>query len=745
MRALRIFCGLTCLFVALLISSSALPAAAARPSAVPNGFIDEIVPGLNAISQPTAFAFLPDGRMLITSQGGDLLIYQDGALLASPALSVRERVCSNGERGLLGVTADSNFSANGYIYIYYTFKKYDSCSTNVRETDPVNRLARYRLAANSAVEELVLIDNIPSPNSNHNGGDLQFGNDGYLYIGVGDGGKDYDGGGAGGANDVARDKHTLLGKILRLTRDGDIPADNPFQGANDSARCYDPAAGGNKTAATTPGKHCRETFAWGLRNPFRLAFDPNTSATRFFINDVGQNRSEEIDEGLSGADYGWNCYEGTVTNNTGGPCSPLPSASIAPVFEYQRSPIPTGQPTFFNGCNSITGGAFVPNGVWPATYDGAYLFGDFVCGRMFMLSSVGDDPAASLFTDNLGGSSVTHLAFGPDGATRSLYYADYLDGDIRRVRYVGSANRSPTAALAADLTFGEGPLAVSFDASASSDPDADPLSEYAWDFGDGASITSAQPNITHTYQQIGVYTATLSVSDSRGARSPALAQLRIDVGNSPPVLSIGSPSADTRFSVGQQITLQGSATDQQDGPLSGASLSWEVRLHHDSHIHPYLSGSGNGLLLTTPAPEDLAAAANSYLELIFSAEDSLGRTSTITRELQPHKVNLTFQTQPAGLQINLAGASSGLVAPQTVVSWAAYPLAVSVAEQQSLAGVALRFCAWSSGAAASHTLITPAAEQSYTAIFVPVGEPCQAVTPALPRLFFPMILSRQAR
>jgi glucose/arabinose dehydrogenase len=159
-------------------------------------------------------------------------------------------------------------------------------------------VARYTLSGNDAAKfDKVLIDNIPSPAGNHNAGDLHFGKDGYLYVSVGDGGCDYaNDSGCAGQNDAARDQNVLLGKILRITREGDIPATNPYRGT-DSARC-------NTTGRTGAGKKCQETFAWGLRNPFRMAFDPNASHTRFFINDVGQNAREEIDQGKAGADYG---------------------------------------------------------------------------------------------------------------------------------------------------------------------------------------------------------------------------------------------------------------------------------------------------------------------------------------------------------------------------------------------------------------------------------------------------------
>lgn len=149
----------------------------------------------------------------------------------------------------------------------------------------------------------MLIDSIPSPRGIHNPGDVGFGKDGYLYISVGDGACDYAGdSGCGLQNDAARDPSALVGKILRIARDGSIPSSNPYQGI-DSARC-------NLRGRALPGQKCRETFASGLRNPFRIAFDVNASDTRFYINDVGAHQWEEIDLGAPGADYGWNVREG---------------------------------------------------------------------------------------------------------------------------------------------------------------------------------------------------------------------------------------------------------------------------------------------------------------------------------------------------------------------------------------------------------------------------------------------------
>ena len=282
---------------ALPAAGAALDAPRARSAILPPDFADAQVA---VVSAPTALAFTPDGRLLITTQLGRLRVYANGALLPTAALDLASVVCTNSERGLLGVAVDPAFATNNFVYLYYTRRTASTCAGG----DKVNRVSRFVLPSSNVVDpatEVVLVDNIPSPGGNHNGGDLHFGRDGHLYVAIGDGGCDYAGGGCQGANDAARDLNALVGKILRITRDGEVPADNPFLGAN-TARC-------NVTGVIAVGLICQETFSWGLRNPFRIAFDPNAATTRFFANDVGDATWEEIDLGQSGADYGWNVRE----------------------------------------------------------------------------------------------------------------------------------------------------------------------------------------------------------------------------------------------------------------------------------------------------------------------------------------------------------------------------------------------------------------------------------------------------
>jgi glucose/arabinose dehydrogenase len=676
-----------------------LPIAFAPPanaSVVPVGFEDQLVA---KIGGPTAIAFTPDGRILVTSHFGQLYVIKDGALISTPALDLSAKVCDDKERGLLGVAVDPAFASNHQIYLYYTYKKFGSCPYDTTGV-PVNRVSKFTLPSSNVIDpttETVLIDNVPNEDGIHNAGDLAFGKDGNLYISIGDGGCDYAfNSGCGSQNDAARDQNILLGKVLRITPQGDIPATNPFQGTG-TARCA-------ATGVTDPGKKCQETFAWGLRNPFRLAFDPNAGSTRFFINDVGQSTWEEIDEGTPGADYGWNVREGFCARGSRTDCGPPPAGMTNPVYAYDHN----------TGCTSVIGGAFVPNGIWPAAFDNTYLYGDFVCGKIIRLTpAAGGGFTASDFVTGLGTNSVTTVKFGPYGSTQAAYYLNYLNGgEVRRIAYVGSSNRAPNAVMQATPTSGPAPLRVSFDGRGSTDPDGDSLT-YSWNFGDG-SPNGSGPTATHQYAK-GTYTATLTVRDGRGGVSTATQ--RVDSGNTPPTPTIASPTSTETFAVGETITLHGSATDPQDGSLSNSALSWEVIKHHDTHVHPFLPPtSGNDIPIVGPDPEDFAATNTTYLEVRLTATDSKGLSATVVRNLYPTKVPITFATSPTGLKLTVNGTT--FTGPTTVTSWANYVLNANAASQTDTNGQAWSFSSWSDGGTAAHAITTGTSPATYTATFV---------------------------
>lgn len=639
---------------------------------------------------PTALAFTPDGRILVTEQHGRLRVVRGGALVATPALSLGAgQLCSNNERGVLGVAVDPQFAANRWIYLFYTHPPTGDCAAGA-----VNRVSRFTLGDDDLVaagSELVLLDGMPSPSGFHNAGDVQVGRDGHLYVSSGDGGL---GGGP------ARNLNTLSGKVLRIARDGGIPADNPFVGAG-TQPC-------SPTGGAPAGMRCREIFATGFRNPFRLAFDPNAAGTRFFVNDVGQGTWEEIDLGQAGGDFGWNCREGAHPFAV---CSPPVPPLIDPLFEYRHGEAVPGTTSPTN-CNSITGGAFVPGSVWPG-YEGAYLFADVVCGEIFHLSA-GPPFTAADFASGLG--TPIHLAFGPHGVTQALYYTTF-PGQVRRITFDAAGNEAPVAAVAAAPSFGPLPLAVAFDGAASTDPDPGDTLTYFWDFGDGSPpVETPGPSVMHTYTTAAVRTATLRVRDQLLALS-APATVEIQAGNTPPVPTIQTPAPTDRFAVGETVFLTGSATDPEDGALGDAALRWTVVLHHNDHVHPFLGPvAGNGIAITGPAPEDLEATEASYLEVRLAAVDASGLAGETSRDFEPRRVPLRFEAVPSGLAITLRGVP--FATPADLTSWEGWALEIGAPAQTGPGGATFVFDSWSDGGAATHTVVTPAGATTLVATFV---------------------------
>src|SRR5439155_1720559 len=343
----------------------------ARAATLPAGFAETQV--ANGLTSPTAMDFAPDGRLFVCLQGGNLRVIKNGGLLATPFLTLT--VDSSGERGLLGVTFDPNFASNNFVYVYYT----------VPGSPAHNRVSRFTANGDVALggSELVLLnlDNLSSA-TNHNGGAIHFGPDGKLYIAVGEN--------ANGNN--SQTLANLLGKILRINSDGSTPTDNPF--------------------FNTSGAR-KEIWALGLRNPFTFAFQPGT--TRMFINDVGQNTWEEIDDGVAGSNYGWGICEGV--------CSP-PNANFRdPLFQYSHGGI---------WC-AIVGGAFYnpPVVQFPTSYVGKYFFAD-LCGGWIRVF----DPAHNTASDFASGiSAPVDLKVAADG---TLYYLSIGSGAVFQIQATAS-------------------------------------------------------------------------------------------------------------------------------------------------------------------------------------------------------------------------------------------------------------------------------------------------------------------
>ncbi len=336
-----------------------------RPFTVARAFEHLDFRGLTNLTQPAA----GDDRLFVTEQPGRVLAFpnDEAAREAEVFLDIRDRVSDGGsEEGLLGLAFDPAYHENGYFYVYY------SASGPRRSV-----VSRFRLNAETQqadpASEFVIME-IDQPFRNHNGGQLAFGPDGFLYVGLGDGGS------GGDPMRHGRNKGTLLGSILRIDVSHStsetsyaVPPDNPFVG-DSSAR--------------------PEIWAYGLRNPWRFSFDRETG--RLWAGDVGQNSVEEVDVVEKGGDYGWNRLEGSRCFSAAD-CDP--TGTVLPVWEY---------PTRGN-CSVIGGYVYRGGGIPSLT--GAYVFGDFCSGRIWALRYDGQEVTEHLL---LADTPLQIVSFGQD-------------------------------------------------------------------------------------------------------------------------------------------------------------------------------------------------------------------------------------------------------------------------------------------------------------------------------------------
>ncbi|MDQ1425969.1 MAG: hypothetical protein QOD72_3467 [Acidimicrobiaceae bacterium] len=375
---------------------------------LPSGFTDTLI---TKVANPTASAAAPGGQLLVSSQGGQLTLVRNGVKQANLAIDLSSVTCSDSERGLLGIAVDPAFAADGStgsVYLYYTHK--------VVGGGCVNRVSRFTMTNGSIApaSEAPLLDNIASTAGNHNGGDLEFDQSGQLLVSVGDSGcNPRNPWQCSGANQAAPDTSLLNGKILRIDTNGFPSAGNPFSGAG-TARC-------NADGRTDPANKCQEIFAFGFRNPFRIAVNPNAREPRVYANDVGLDTWEEVDNVAAGGNYGWNKFEGPCVTASTTNCPPPPAGITGPVTYYAHS----------TGCEAITGGAFVPDGAWPVQYQGAYLYGDYTCGNVWVLRA--GQTTAEQFAD-LGNGGPISMHFVAEAGGSSLYYTTYANGgELHRI------------------------------------------------------------------------------------------------------------------------------------------------------------------------------------------------------------------------------------------------------------------------------------------------------------------------
>lgn len=358
---------------------------AATVSELPDASLFVWAPFSSGLTRPTDLADVGGGRLLVLEQPGLVRVVENGTLLPQPFLDIRDRVGSGGnEQGLLGIALHPRYAENGQFFLNYT---------NLNGDTTVSRFSASGGSADPGSEQILLTVN--QPYANHNGGSLAFGPDGYLYIGMGDGGS------AGDPQNYGQDMGALLGKLLRIHVDaGDpyaIPADNP----------YADGSGGRA-----------EIWASGLRNPWRFSFDRATGD--LYIGDVGQNAWEEIDFQAAGTpggvNFGWRYREAANPYSDGQP--PAGLALTDPVAQYPHS----------EGC-SVTGG-FVYRGAALPELNGVYLYGDYCNGRVWGLLRLAD---GSWQNRTMFETGAFLSSFGQD-ASGELYALDQRAGALLVLR-----------------------------------------------------------------------------------------------------------------------------------------------------------------------------------------------------------------------------------------------------------------------------------------------------------------------
>jgi uncharacterized protein (TIGR03437 family) len=416
----------------------------------------DLVPIATGLSSPVFLTNAHDGsgRLFIVERPGVIRVLLPGAtsLLPTPFLDITTKVLLGGERGLLGLAFHPAFSTNRRFFVNYT-----------RVSDGATVISEFKVSASNpniaeTTEKVILT--IPQPTAINNGGMIEFGNDGFLYIGMGDGGPNYD------PEDNAQNIDELLGKMLRIDVDpsnGTVPylspSDNPFFGS-------------------TPGRD--EIYAMGFRNPFRFSFDRTTGS--LYAGDVGEEAKEEIDLIQRGGNYGWRVYEGKEC--TGLNQTPCPSeAFIPPVYDYDH----------LNGRCAVIGG-YVYRGTQGTFPGGSYIFGDYCTGEIFMRNFNNDTVTTLKDTD------LELVSFGEDEA-RELYVISLVQGSFYLFRIAVPPPQQTVMSLSQASFFGS-PIA---------------RESLVCGFGNGLA-----ESIINSGYQTNVGGATVTVTDSLGTPRQAL-------------------------------------------------------------------------------------------------------------------------------------------------------------------------------------------------------------------------------
>jgi glucose/arabinose dehydrogenase len=655
----------------LVLTFSLMWSVPADAQTLPGGFVRTQIAEVNAA---TRMAFAPDGRIFVAELAGRLRVIKNGTLLATPFVTLN--VAGGGsERGLTGVVLDPNFASNHFVYLYYT-----------APTPTIHsRVSRFTANGDVAVagSERVILELDTQTAGLHNGGALKFWQDGTLFI-------------ASGENTTpsnAQNLSNLLGKVLRIdVRSDDFPGDPHRNYSIPSTNPFRNVAGARP-----------EIWAYGLRNPWSMAVQRGTN--RIFINDVGSNFFEEINEGHSGCNYGWPLSEG-YTNDPDF-CSPL--------FAYQHG---TGFP---KGC-AIIGGAFYnpPVQRFPGQYVGKYFFADYCSWWIDVLDLT--THTASAFAKGL--HNMSDMDVGPDG---NLYYLgiDLTTGTstVNRISYTGNLapqiNTQPTDQLAP----------VGYPATFTVGADGEAPLTYQWQRNGitikGATSASYRTPVLALSDNGATYRCV--ITNPFGNTTSRAAVLTVTT-KQPPVPRISLPAPNTYYEAGDTMTFAGSAVDghdivtgdPQDGILGPHAFTWQILAEHhplnnpNHHTHPFFAPT-SGIAGGTVTLNFVEFDPDVWYRIFFTARDSYGLSTTIFRDIFPRHVQLKVTTSPLRFPVKVDGSPKAAPYP----FWSVVHLVrnIGVDTPQVLDGLTYDFVSWSDGGARFHNIFAPRTATGYVANF----------------------------
>lgn len=588
-------------FIALLIPTTA-------SSQLPFGFVQyKIADELN----PTDMAIAPNGLVFITEKNGTIRLVEDGKMLPDPFMELV--VDDYNECGLGHITLHPDYPDSPFVYLYYTVPG-----------GTYNRVSRVRSQGYYVVpgSEEVLYECDVKVSSVHHGGAMVFGNDGKLYVAIGE----------NGSINPPNDPNNDSGKILRLNPDGSIPDDNPFYEIVD-------------------GKY-KSVFATGLRNPFSMAVQPETG--RIFLCDVGTDVWEEINEVLPGKDYGFPTVEGKKGD------APMPDNYQDPLYAYHH----------VFGCAAV-GAAFYPmtGGNFPDKYKGRFFFADYCASYIGVLNPLNGQREQNLLTN---ASRPVSIRISPQGDFYYLARAGIgggseedntasSNGSIWRIAYTGSnapfVYSHPKGGL---YTVGD---TVRFEVLALGQK---PL-EYQWQ-KNGKPLFGEVSNtliLENVQLQDSASAYRCIVSNSISSDTSAAALLRVTT-NTRPIPVITLPETKFLYRAGEEIPFSGYADDAEEGLLSPTALTWKIDFHHDNHTHPAIQPT-NGLTEGSYIVSDEGEPSdNVWYRVYLTAKDSMGLSNTLWKDVFPHKSEITVATGLSDIEVNVDGLKG--LSPYTFLS-----------------------------------------------------------------------------